>query len=314
MTDSSTVAAAIDCGSHSTRLLIASEDEVILRRMEITRMAEGLTASGRLSDAAIERTLATLASFRDDIQEAGATRVRLTATAAARRAENSLRFVEAAQAVVGVDVEVLSGEEEARLSVAGATHRLDPDAGPYLVVDIGGGSTEVAVGRRGEYLGGVSIDIGCVWASETFLHSDPPAPEELSALLSVVGLHWTDVQRDLPAVSMATGLVGLAGTVATVAQVEIGTDDHSAVDGFTLSKAAVEDVFRTLATEAAVDRAANPGLPAGRVDTIVGGVAILASLMRSFDVGELRCSEADILDGLVLSMLDPAGHTATGQR
>lgn len=297
------VVAAIDCGTHSTRLLIADADGPITRVMRITRMGEGVAATGVLGVDALARVDTTLREFRTLMDAAEVDAVRVTATAAARRASNRSLLEELAIDAVGHPLDVLAGDEEARLSVRGATARRSVDGGPFLVVDIGGGSTEVAVGDAASYLGGVSVDVGCVWATERFIHTDPPRPEELSSLLSVLSVYWEDVAREVPAIDTTRQTIGLAGTVATVAQIEIGTDDHSRVDGFVLTKAAAEDVFRTVASETADDRRHNPGLEEGRVDTIVGGTAVLVSFMRHFGVAELTCSEADILDGLIDAQL-----------
>jgi exopolyphosphatase/guanosine-5'-triphosphate,3'-diphosphate pyrophosphatase len=175
------------------------------------------------------------------------------------------------------------------------------------VVDIGGGSTEVVVGTDAP-TGATSIDVGCVRLSERFLHSDPPDPGELADALSVVRSHLDDVVREVPATRDAARLIGLAGSVTTVAAVEIGLAnyDPERIHHFVLTRVAAEDVFRTLATECRHDRLANPGLEAERVDTIVGGALILVAVMRFFDFDQCLVSEADILDGLVLDLTSPA--------
>jgi len=302
------VLAAVDCGTNSTRLLVRAADGAVVERlMRITRLGQGVDASGGLAPGAVERTMATLADYRAVIDHCGATRVRVVATSAARDAANSDEFLTAAEKVIGVRPEILTGEEEARLSFLGAVSDLDPDDGPFLVVDIGGGSTELAVGRsRPE--GTQSLDIGCVRLTERYLHRDPPAPEELSQALSVVRDHLEDVARDIPATTEARRLVGLAGTVTTVAAIELGIDyDRERIHHFALTREAVEDVFRTLATETRAQRIHNPGLEPERAEVIVGGVVILAAMMRFFDHKDCLVSEADILDGLVLSLADAGG-------
>ena len=171
---------------------------------------------------------------------------------------------------------------------------------PYLMVDIGGGSTEFVVGTT-EPEGLISVDIGCVRITEAWLRSDPPTAEELSQAVHVVREHLTDVIREVPAVRTAATLIGVAGTVSTMAMVEQGLAeyDRDRVHHFRLTRAAAEDVFRTLATEAIADRRHNPGLEPGRVDVIVGGAAILVSILRALNFDEVLVSEADILDGLV---------------
>lgn len=303
-----TPAAAIDCGSNSTRLLVGDGGpRPIERLMTITRLAQGVDAARRLAPDAIERTLAVLRDYRAVMDRHGVERVRMSATSAVRDAENRDQFLDAAEAVVGVRPDLLAGDEEGRLSFAGATAGLDPAGGPYLVVDIGGGSTEFVVGSDAP-VGVVSVDVGCVRITERYLHSDPPSPLELSQAITVVHAHLRDVKRELPAVLEARRLVGLAGTVTTMAAVEIGLPvyDRDRIHHFVLTREAAEDVFRTLATESRTDRAHNPGLEEARADVIVGGAAILVAVMRHFDFDECLVSESDILDALLYSVLDPA--------
>jgi exopolyphosphatase / guanosine-5'-triphosphate,3'-diphosphate pyrophosphatase len=194
--------------------------------------------------------------------------------------------------------ELLAGEAEARLEFLGATAGLT-EPGPYLVVDVGGGSTEIIVGTD-EPEGLRSLDIGCVRLTEQFLHSDPPTAEELSQAVSVVRDELADVARQLPAAGRAPTLVGTAGTVWTLAAIELGVDTARSdlIDHFRLTRAAAEEVFRTLATEPVEQRRHNPGLEPGRVDVIVGGAIIVVSVMRHWGFDALLVSEADILDGL----------------
>ena len=217
--------AAIDCGTNSTRLLIVDDGRTVERLMRITRLGQGVDATGRLAPEAIERTTSVLAEYREVMDQHGVERVRMTATSAARDADNREDFFVAAEHAVGVRPELLSGLEEGRLSFAGATAELDPADGPFLVVDIGGGSTEFAVGTE-ECEGAMSIDIGCVRLTEKFLDHDPPRADELSACLSVVQTYLDDVARDLPAAPAAQTFVGLAGTVSTVAAVELGLAEY----------------------------------------------------------------------------------------
>jgi exopolyphosphatase/guanosine-5'-triphosphate,3'-diphosphate pyrophosphatase len=290
-------------------LLIVSPDGKTLERlMRITRLGQGVDRQRALAPEAIERTVKVLDEYRGVMDRFGVERVRMTATSAARDAVNREDFFSSAESVVGVRPELLDGDEEGRLSFAGATAELDPDDGPFLVVDIGGGSTEFVVGpvpgSRWEPLGVRSIDVGCVRLTERFLHGDPPRPEELSQALSVVHDYLDDVQREIPSIAEASRLVGLAGTVTTVAAVEIGlaTYDRDRIHHFVLSREAVEDVFRTLATEKRADRVYNPGLEEARADVIVGGCVVLVAIMRHFGFHACLVSEADILDGLAMSI------------
>ncbi|MCC5950681.1 MAG: Ppx/GppA family phosphatase [Acidimicrobiia bacterium] len=309
--------AAIDCGTNSTRLLVATESDdgslaTIERHMHITRLGEGVNASGRLAPAAIERTLAVLRQYADIVRghQVDADAVRIAATSACRDAGNRDEFFDAAEQLLGARPELLSGTEEAALSFAGATAELSPQQGPFLVVDIGGGSTEAVYGTT-EPEASISLDMGCVRITEQFLHSDPPAPEELSSALSVIAIHIDDLLREIPDASEAATLVGLAGTVSTMAAVEIGLAayDRDRIHHFELSRAAAEDVFRTLATEASADRRHNPGLEPGRVDVIVGGACVVVQLFRSLGFSSMLVSEADILDGLAASVLSRRGSS-----
>jgi len=300
--------AAIDCGTNSTRLLVTEGPgrPPLERLMRITRLGQGVDATGRLSPEAVERTVAVLADYRKVMDSHGVERARMTATSAARDAANRDQFLRAAAETVGVSPELLTGEEEGRLAFAGATAELGRAGGPFAVVDIGGGSTEFAVGQAGgEPDGVVSVDIGCVRVTEKYLASDPPTAEELSQAISVIHAYLDDVERELPAVADAATLVGLAGTVAAVASVEIGLTayDRDRLHHFVLTRPAVEDVFRTLATEARADRVHNPGLEEARADVIVGGTAVLVTVMRHFGFEHCLVSEADILDGLAASLL-----------
>ena len=294
--------AAIDCGTNSTRLLIGDGQETDERLMRITRLGAGVDGTGRLAPDAIERVLDCLREYRSGMDRHDLAGVRMTATSAARDAANRDDFFGPATEIVGTAPELLSGREEGELSFRGATAELDPADGPFLVVDIGGGSTEFSFGTT-ECEATISIDVGCVRMTEQFLHSDPPAPEELAACIQVLQLHMDDVAREIPQVGEARRLVGLAGTVSAVAAIEQGlaTYDRERIHHFDLTKAAAEDVFRTLATEALADRLHNPGLEPERADVIVGGCCVLVSVMREFGFASCLVSEADILDGLVLS-------------
>lgn len=302
--------AAIDLGTNSTRLLIADVEghgvdarvTTLDRRMVITRLGQGVDADRRLHPDAIARVLVVLDDYGAAIREHRVERVRACATSAARDAANrDDLFVPAAERI-GVRPELLSGEEEAALSFLGATADLAGVGAPYLVVDIGGGSTEFVVGTDDpEAL--VSVDMGCVRITEQFLLSDPPSAEELSIAVGHVRDHLGDVEQALPGAAACT-LVGLAGTISTMAAVDQGLAeyDRDRIHGYRLTRAAAEDVFRTLATEAAAERRHNPGLEAGRVDVIVGGAIVAVSIMRHFDFDELLVSESDILDGIARTL------------
>ena len=298
--------AAVDMGTNSTRLLVADiegrgRDAKLVpvdRRTRITRLGQGVDRDRTLHPDAIARTLGVLREYRGVIDDLGAERVRATATSASRDASNRDELFDPAERVLGARPELLAGEAEARLEFLGATAGL-AEPGPYLVVDVGGGSTELIVGTD-EPEGLCSIDIGCVRLTEQFLHSDPPTAEELSQAVSVVRDQLADAGRALPAAGRAATLVGTAGTVWTLAAVELGVDAARSdlIDHFRLTRAAAEEVFRTLATEPVARRKHNPGLEPGRVDVIVGGAVVVVSVMRHWGYDSLLVSEADILDGL----------------
>jgi len=301
------LAAAIDCGTNSTRLLIGDGTRAVVRRARVTGLGRDVDRTGALADDSIERTLATLREYRDLLGVHRVTRLRVVATSATRDAANRNRFVEPAADLLGTVPEVLAGPDEGRWSFLGATAALDPASGPFAVVDLGGGSTEFAVGVT-DLEGVLSIDMGSIRFLERYLPSDPPRPEELSSALSVAEAHLDDVARELPAIADTRTWVGVGGTFTTVAAVELGLEpyDPERVEGFALARTAAEDVFRTLVTEPLVDRIHNPGLPRERAEVIVGGITLVVAIMRHFGIDPMLVSERDLLDGLVAAQLGRA--------
>ncbi len=303
--------AAIDCGTNTTRLLIAenasaaSQRQFLESRAEITRLGAGVDKTNKLAPDAIARTLDCLRDYKKLLDQHQVTSLRAVATSATRDAYNRADFLTAATAILGTEMEVLSGQDEAKLSFQGATASLDPATGPFLVLDIGGGSTELSYGTQDQSTA-ISMDIGSVRLTEQHIANDPPLPEELSAVLSVIGLHLDDATRALGELDPSTQLIGVAGTVTTIAAVEIGLAeyDSDAIHHFNLSKAAAEDVFRNLAVEPLADRIHNPGLDPRRADVIVAGACILVGVMRHFGFSDCLVSESDLLDSLLLD-LDP---------
>lgn len=301
--------AAVDCGSNTTRLLITDNGVDLVRRSEITGLGRGLADSGEMSAEAIERCATVLAQYRGLIDEFGVepTDIGVMATSASRDASNADVFFDAAEKALGIRPKVITGQREAALGFAGATGGLD-SSGSVLVFDIGGGSTEFSVGMvvdgAGTLESGISVDMGSVRFTDTYVENDPPLPEELSAMLSVVEAHLDDVVRSVPAVGAASKGVAVAGTATTIAAVEIGMIDYDpeVIDGFVLTRAAAEDVFRTLATESLEDRVHNPGLAPARADVIVAGCAIFVGVMRFLGFDEVLVREHDILDGLAMAI------------
>jgi len=321
--------AAIDCGTNSTRLLVAGADgSTRVRLMRITRLGQDVDRTGVLAPAAIERTVNVLSEYRSVMENQGVTRVRMTATSAARDAGNREEFFAAAEAAVGVRPELIGGDEEARLSFAGATAELDPAEGPWLVADIGGGSTELAIGpadapgplqsvERLDPVGVRSLQIGCVRISERFLAGDPPTAGELGRATEYIDSLLSELSASEPAFALPLGartagrdrrvhtLVGLAGTVAALSRLdqELATYDRDRVHHHLLSREAVEKLLASLASQTAAERLERPGMEAERADVIVGGTLVLAALMRHFEIDACLTSEADILDGLAMTLL-----------
>ena len=300
--------AAVDCGTNSTRLLVVGCDgETLERRMIVTRLGEGVDRTGELAVAAIERTLAALAEFRGLIDRHGVVRVRATATSAARDAANSAPFFAAATEVLGVRPELIAGEEEGRLAYRGATMELDPEDGPFLVVDLGGGSTElVAGGASGSDapVAVVSLDVGCVRVTERFLGGDPPTAAELARARGFVAEVVDTALARLPGLALPRRMVGVAGTISTLVALEMGLDhyDSDRVHLARMSRAGVEAWLVRLATESATERRQRRAIEPGRADVIVGGAVVLAEVMARLGHEELVHSERDILDGIAADL------------
>jgi exopolyphosphatase/guanosine-5'-triphosphate,3'-diphosphate pyrophosphatase len=303
--------AAIDCGTNSTRLLVAGPGGApLVRLMRITRLGQGVDGSRRLAVDAISRTVAVLKEYREvmDLHRVG--RVRMTATSAARDAANRDDFFSAAEEAVGTRPELLEGPEEARLSFVGATAELDPVDGPWLVADIGGGSTELAVGPapgadRFTPVAVRSLDIGCVRLTERFLAADPPGADAIAAAMANVEALLAEVSVVEPAFSGPAVLVGLAGTVAALASLDqrLGGYERDRLHHHVLTRTAVEGLLAELAPLDLSGRRHRPGMEAERADVIVGGTVVLVALLRHFDIDRCLTSEADILDGLIMTLL-----------
>ena len=300
--------AAIDIGTNSTNLLIVDPvGNEIVREVSVTRLGKGVAAAGILDDDAIVKTVQQLAIYASLLKQHNVETFRVTATEACRRASNAHIFLDQAETILGKRPEIISGVEEGQLAYCGALSKLGPHNGTTVVVDIGGGSTEVMIGVGNELQHTVSFPFGAVFLFETELHRDPPRPEELTNAIGFVTDFIDDLVRSNPQVLDATRVVGVAGTIVTIAAVELGIArfDPVALHGMTLTRDAVEDVFRTLATESLADRKSNPGLPAERADVIVGGCCALVGIMRRLRLPSITVSVHNLLDGAVQHILDP---------
>jgi exopolyphosphatase / guanosine-5'-triphosphate,3'-diphosphate pyrophosphatase len=292
--------AVIDVGTNSTNLLVVdTAGNDIVRTVATTRLGDDLHATGRLSPGAIERTVAMVVSHAATARDAGATRLVVTGTAACRRAANTNDFVDAVHHATGLTVEILSERDEARFAFAGALSGLPEVLGPNLVVDIGGGSTEYTVGVLEAEMS-ASIPFGSVTSTASHTGSGRPKPEDLTNLIGAVSDELEEIGRTIPALATPARVIGVAGTIVTIAAVEIGlaTFDASTLHGFVLTRGAAEDVFRTLATETLDERKLNPGLPVDRADIIVAGCCILVATMRRLQIDEIVVSTRSLLDGI----------------
>jgi len=297
--------AAIDIGSISARLLIVDgEGAPLERRTEIVNLSRSLVTKGEIQPDRVEHLLAVMAGWGDLVRTHRVGSIRAVATETFRQATNGESVLDEVESILTIRPEIIGGTEEGTLSFAGATAELDPDDGPFLVIDLGGASTEFAVGTE-RCEGVVSIDVGARVLTERYISSDPPRPEELLAVLSVVEAYVDDVVRDLPQITDVRRYIGLAGTVSTAAAVEIGlaTYDRDRIHHFVLTREAAEDVYRTLVTEPLEDRLHNPGLVPMRAEAIVGGITELVAIMRGLSIDELLVSEADLLDGVVARLV-----------
>ena len=298
--------AVVDLGTNSTRLLVADVSgrtlEEIERRTTVTRLGEGVDRSGRLADEAVERVHGALAEYDAAISELRAGRRVAVATSAVRDSSNGEAFLASLRERWGLDARVIDGDEEARLSFLGATAGRAPGGGPLLVLDIGGGSTEFVVGRRGEAPAfSVSTQAGSVRHTERFLSSDPPSPADLECLR---GDMRGVIERSVPdEIRSATSAgIAVAGTPTSLAAIEQRLDpyDPERVHGYLLGLDAVEAMLARLASIPLPERRGVTGLHPDRAPTIVAGTAILAEAMAAFGLRAIEVSERDILHGAAL--------------
>jgi len=302
--------AVIDVGTNSVNMLVRDRQGDILRRFATPRLGEGVARTRLLASEAQARAIDVLQEYTKDIAEADVSQVRIIGTSACRRATNIDQFAAMVREVTNVDLDVVDEHTEAKLSFRGALTGLSFNSThgaerPIVVVDIGGGSTEFTIGVREPEVT-FSLPYGAVVTTETELAHDPPRPEELTNAIGAVEDDLEELARAHPALISDPLVVGVAGTIVTVAAVEIGLTsfEDAALHGFVLSKDAAEDVFRTLATERLADRLFNPGLPRDRADIIVGGCCVLVGIMRRLRLDSLVVSTRNLLDGAAAEMLE----------
>jgi exopolyphosphatase/guanosine-5'-triphosphate,3'-diphosphate pyrophosphatase len=333
--------AAIDCGTNSIRLLIADINSKadgiertvgstdgsaplidVAREMRIVRLGEGVDRTGRLSAAALDRTMTALREYAGLIGAATPEAIRMVATSATRDAANSQEFTDRVVEVLGVAPEVISGDAEARLSFTGATRELVGTAlaadgacpPPYLVTDIGGGSTEFVLGGpeaadAGGEISGRSVNIGCVRLTERHLHTDPPRPGEIADTIADIDAALDQAAAAVPVTIGGAGaagtLVGLAGSVTTVAAIALGLDgyDPARIHHSRVAAERVHEIAVSLLGMTRAERAAIPVMHPGRVDVIGAGALILDRIMTRFGFAEVLVSEHDILDGIAWSLV-----------
>jgi exopolyphosphatase/guanosine-5'-triphosphate,3'-diphosphate pyrophosphatase len=311
--------AAVDCGTNSIRLLIADADgqdggfrlNDVVREMRVVRLGQGVDATGELAQEALERTFAAAAHYQSLIQEHGARQVRFVATSATRDARNREVFVDGIRDLLGVEPEVISGDEEAGLSFAGASSVL-PSRGeePVLVVDLGGGSTEFVLGNASGVIAAKSVDIGCVRMTERHLRNDPPTAEQIAAAEADVDAAISEAGLTVP-LDRTAAVVGVAGSITTITAHALRLPAYSpdAIHGTELAIGSIADAANELLAMTHAERAALPYMHPGRVDVIGAGALVWRRVLeRLADVTDGRIttaisSEHDILDGIALSIL-----------
>lgn len=301
--------AAIDCGTNSIRLLIAEKSDEGLRELDrrttIVRLGEGVDANRRFSDAALDRTFRAIDDYAAAIALHEVERIRFVATSASRDVSNRAEFEAGVEQRLGVLPDVISGDEEAALSFRGATTGLGADAmPPYLVLDIGGGSTEFVYGTtEPDYAR--SVDMGCVRMTERHLVEDPPSEETIAAAIADIDALFETAASVVP-VNDARTVIGLAGSVTTVAAMALGLEryDRNAIHGSVFDKQRVHEACQRLLHMKREQRASLPYMHPGRVDVIGAGALVLDRILTHLPQSQLLVSEHDILDGIALGLLD----------
>jgi exopolyphosphatase/guanosine-5'-triphosphate,3'-diphosphate pyrophosphatase len=295
--------AAFDCGTNTIKLLIGALPEVAVRETRIVRLGQGVDATGRLADEALERAFAAIDEYAAIVAQHPVTKMRFCATSATRDSSNAEEFAAGVHARLGVWPEVLSGEEEAALSYDGAIRHLRvPPADPVLVIDVGGGSTELVLGDGSGPLAAQSMDIGSVRMHERYLHDDPPTADQVAACVADIDAHLDACP--VPVAEAAT-VVGVAGTVLSIVAgvLDLPSYDKSLIDQSLVSAADVHAFVDRLVAMSVAERMGFPWMQRGRVDVLGAGGLILSRVLRRCVSSSLVASEADILDGIAWSML-----------
>jgi exopolyphosphatase/guanosine-5'-triphosphate,3'-diphosphate pyrophosphatase len=298
--------AAIDCGTNSIRLLIADIDgsnfREVVRDMEIVRLGQGVDETGQFHPDAIARTLAAVDKFAAEIAKRGVEKIRFCATSATRDATNRHLFIDGVRDRLGIELEVISGEEEAALSFAGAIKDLEPSNGPFLVVDIGGGSTEFVFGTSTVEVAR-SVNIGCVRMTERHFANDPVTPEQIELARTDIQAAIAQAAAVVP-ITKAKTLVAVAGTATTVAAaaLELPEYDRYAIHLSRVSAQQTHDAAAMFATSTREQRLSLGYMHPGRVDVIAAGSLVLSEIMKATGATEFIASESDILDGMAFSL------------
>ena len=298
--------AAIDCGTNSIRLLIADIDgnnfREVVRDMEIVRLGQGVDETGQFHPDAIARTLAAVDKFAAEIAKRGVEKIRFCATSATRDATNRHLFVDGVRDRLGIEPEVISGDEEAALSFAGAIKDLNPSDGPFLVVDIGGGSTEFVFGTS-TVEAARSVNIGCVRMTERHFANDPATAEQIEAARKDIQTAIAHAAEVVP-ITKVKILVAVAGTATTVtaAALDLPEYDRHAIHLARVSAQQTHDAAAMFATKTRDQRLALGYMHPGRVDVIAAGSLVLSEIMKATGATEFVASESDILDGMAYSL------------
>jgi exopolyphosphatase/guanosine-5'-triphosphate,3'-diphosphate pyrophosphatase len=300
--------AVIDCGTNSIRLLIAeisgSTFKEVVRTMEIVRLGQGVDENKAFHPDAINRTLLAVKSFKEIIDRNKVDKIRFCATSATRDAMNRNLFIDGVRDILNVQVEVIPGEEEAALSFTGATYQLDQGAGPFLVVDIGGGSTEFVYGDK-KVISAKSVNIGCVRMSERHLTNQPPTMDQIASAIVDIDIAITHAAVSVP-INSAKSLIAVAGTATTVAAAALDLSKYDR-DLIHLSKISADKVHKVAQMFQSMNKSEISALPymhEGRVDVITAGSLVLSRVMAATGAVEFVASESDILDGMAFSLIN----------